>query len=166
MLGAISPDAIGLILSTYLAPFRVRRAAVVSELLAKAGVSTTYALFNYVLDRIAYLEVLFTLHNYNSDQEQMLQMFLIRQSYFAGRKFAGTAAPPLQHFRATSCSSTLPMFLFANRFGSPCRYVTYPSLARRPSKFRADLVSSRARSESVCERRPSVPSQAPCQPVQ
>ena len=102
LLGAISPDAIGWILNIYLTPFRVQRAAVVSELSAKAGVSTTYAWFNYVLDRIAYLEVLFTLHNYNSDQEQTLQMFLIRQSYFAGRKFAGTAAPPLQHFRATS----------------------------------------------------------------
>ena len=60
-----------------------------------------------------------------------------------------TPAPPLVSFRL-------------RRFGSPCRHVTYPSLPHRYNQFRAVLVSSQARSESVCEQRPSVPSIAPC----
>ena len=53
-LGAISLGAIGLILNICLAPIRKQMAAVVSELLAKAGVSKTYASLNYVLNHIEY----------------------------------------------------------------------------------------------------------------
>ena len=80
------------------------------------------------------------------------------------RRLLGTAGFLLQLFRPTLCSSPLPHPLFSflwRRFGSPCLHVTNPSLPRRPCQFWAVLVSSRARSESVCKRRPSVSSPAP-----
>ena len=118
-LGAMSPAAIGLILNIRSAPISIQGAAVVSKLMAKAGVSTTYTSFKYVLKRRC---IGSAVHSFiGSGNEQTIDVrnvsdLPIVNSQVIHRRLLGTAAFLLQPFRATLCSSPLPhpLFLFSD----------------------------------------------------
>ena len=112
-LGAISPVAVGLILIICCAPIRIQRAAVVSELSAKAGVSTTYASFNYVLKRKCCSPFISSCNEQTIDVRNVSDLPIVN-SQVIHRRLLGTAAFFLQPFRATLCTSPLPhpLFLF------------------------------------------------------
>ena len=163
-LGAILQGAIGLILNISLAPIRIQLewAAVVSELSAKSGDSTTNPLSNYVswLDLIEYLEVLFThynligpratidvwnvsdlpIANLQDIHRRLLAVFPLQPFRLGVQSYVVllTPAPPFVFFSLTQVSILiLPVGTWTVR------------VFRQPSQFQAILVSSSARLESL-----------------